>query len=64
MNRIAQSIRNRLSLRKPQEYSLNILAEMADRLMLKKHTPNPSQEEMSGNEDQVLKNKSKEKLKI
>ena len=44
MNRIAQSIRNRLSLRKPQEYSLNILAELADKLMLKKHTSNPSQE--------------------
>ena len=44
MNRIAQSIRNRLSLRKPQEYSVNILAELADKLTLKKHTPNPSQE--------------------
>ena len=44
MNRIAQSIRNRLSLRKPQEYSLNILAELTDKLTLKKHTPNPSQE--------------------
>ena len=43
MNRIAQSIRNRLSLRKPQEYSVNILAELADKLTLKKHTPNPSQ---------------------
>ena len=44
MNRISQSIKNRLSLRPPQAESLNILAELADKLMLKKHTPNPSQE--------------------
>jgi type III restriction enzyme len=36
MNRIATSIRNRLSLRPPQEKSLNILAELADKLTLKK----------------------------
>ena len=44
MNPIANSIKNRLSLRQPQADSLNILAEMADKLTLKKHTPNPSQE--------------------
>ncbi|MBI3813606.1 MAG: DEAD/DEAH box helicase family protein [Nitrospinae bacterium] len=44
MNRISQSIRNRLSLRPPQAESLNILAEMTEKLDLKKHTPNPSQE--------------------
>ena len=44
MNRIANSIKNRLSLRPPQADSLNILAELADKLTLKKHTPNPSQE--------------------
>src|SRR3990172_6802776 len=44
MNRIVNSIKNRLSLRQPQADSLNILAELADKLMLKKHTPNPSQE--------------------
>ena len=41
MNRIAQSIKNRLSLRPPQADSLNIRAELTDRLTLKKHTPNP-----------------------
>src|SRR3989339_1769093 len=41
MNRIAQSIKNRLSLRPPQADSLNILAELTDRLTLRKHTPNP-----------------------
>jgi len=44
MNRIAQSIKNRLSLRPPQADSLNILAELTDRLTLKKHIPAPSQE--------------------
>src|SRR3970040_2067766 len=44
MNRIAQSIKNRLSLRPPQADSLNILAELTDKLTLKKHTPCPSQE--------------------
>jgi type III restriction enzyme len=44
MNRIAQSIKNRLSLRLMQADSLNILAEQTDRLTLKKHTPYPSQE--------------------
>src|SRR4030042_1804761 len=37
MNRIATSIKNRLSLRPPQEKSLNILAELADKLTLKKN---------------------------
>src|SRR4030042_5491032 len=36
MNGIATSIKNRLSLRPPQEKSLNILAELADKLTLKK----------------------------
>src|SRR3990167_7913891 len=44
MNRIAQSIKNRLSLRPPQADSLNILAELTDKLTLKKHTPCPSPE--------------------
>ncbi|HLG30110.1 MAG TPA: DEAD/DEAH box helicase family protein, partial [Candidatus Brocadiales bacterium] len=44
MNRIAIAIKNRLSLRPPQADSLNILAELTDRLSLKKHTPGPSQE--------------------
>ena len=44
MNRIAIAIKNRLSLCPPQADSLNILAELADRLTLKKHTPSPSQE--------------------
>ncbi len=44
MNRIAIAIKNRLSLRQPQSDSLNILAELADKLTLKKHTPVPSQE--------------------
>lgn len=38
MNRIAQSIKNRLSLRPPQADSLNVLAELADKLTLKKQT--------------------------
>ncbi len=37
MNRIAVSIRNRLSLRWPQEVSLNILADLADKLTLQKN---------------------------
>lgn len=37
MNRIAISIKNRLSLRPPQTESLNILAELADKLELKKN---------------------------
>src|SRR3989304_7381844 len=48
MNRIAQSIKNRLSLRPPQADSLNILAELTDKLTLKKHTPCPSQEGIKG----------------
>jgi len=44
MDRIAINIKNRLSLRPPQTESLNILAELADKLTLKKHTPDPSQE--------------------
>lgn len=41
MNRIAMSIKNRLSLCPPQANSLNILAELTDKLTLKKHTLNP-----------------------
>ncbi|HHT9111395.1 MAG TPA: DEAD/DEAH box helicase [Candidatus Brocadiaceae bacterium] len=37
MNRIAIAIKNRLSLRRPQEYSLNILAELTDKLTLQKN---------------------------
>jgi len=37
MNRIATSIRNRLSLRRPQEESLAIMADLADRLALQKN---------------------------
>src|SRR3989337_2811012 len=37
MNRIANSIKNRLSLRPPQEESLNILAELMDILALQKN---------------------------
>ena len=37
MNRIATSIKNRLSLRPPQTESLNILAGLADKLELKKN---------------------------
>jgi type III restriction enzyme len=44
MDRIANSIKNRLSLRPPQADSLNILAELIEKLDLKKHTPDPSQE--------------------
>lgn len=44
MNSIVISIKNRLSLRPPQSDSLNILADIVDRLTLKKHTPHPSQE--------------------
>ena len=44
MNRIAQSIKNRLSLRPPQADSLNILAELPDKLTLKKHAPDPYRE--------------------
>src|SRR3989338_2979349 len=38
MNRIAQSIKNRLSLRPPQADSLNILAELTDKLTLQKNS--------------------------
>jgi len=44
MNRIANSIKNRLSLRAPQAKSLEILSDLADKLTLRKPTPNPSQE--------------------
>src|SRR5450759_3975503 len=37
MNPKANNIKNRLSLRLPQEQSLNILADLADRLTLKKN---------------------------
>ncbi len=36
MNRVANTIKNRLSLRPPQEKSLYILAELADKLTLNK----------------------------
>jgi len=44
MDRIAINIKNRLSLRPPQTESLNILAELADKLSLTKTptTPDPS----------------------
>lgn len=47
MNHIANSIKNRLSLRQPQAESLNILADLTDKLTLQKNnynqtTPNPS----------------------
>ena len=38
MNRIANSIKNRLSLRPPHAESLNILADLADKLTLGKNT--------------------------
>jgi len=41
MNNIALNIRNRLSLRKPQEESLAILTEIADKLSLKKNADLP-----------------------
>ena len=44
MDRIASFIKNRLSLRPPQAESLNILAELTEKLDLMKHTPDPSQE--------------------
>jgi len=37
MNRVATSIRNRLSLRRPQEESLGIMADLADKLVLQKN---------------------------
>jgi len=43
MNRIATSIRNRLSLRPPQAESLKILAELADQLILNKTVDLPSE---------------------
>ncbi|RJP96350.1 MAG: type III restriction endonuclease subunit R [Desulfobacteraceae bacterium] len=43
MNRIATSIKNRLSLRLPQSESLNILAELADQLELKKNVDLPTE---------------------
>lgn len=39
MNRVANTIKNRLSLRPPQAESLNILAELADELTLEKYNP-------------------------
>ena len=44
MDRIAQMITNRLSLRPPQKRSLEILNELVEKLTLKKPTPDPSQE--------------------
>ena len=43
MNRIAASIKNRLSLRQPQADSLNILAELVDMLPLKKNNELPTE---------------------
>lgn len=43
MNRISQSIKNRLSLRQPQADSLNILAELVDMLPLKKNNDLPTE---------------------
>ena len=37
MNRVATSIRNRLSLRRPQEESLGIMADLAEQLVLQKN---------------------------
>ncbi len=42
MNRIANSIKNRLSLRPPQAESLNILAELVDKLPLVKNNDLPA----------------------
>ncbi len=43
MNKIATSIKNRLSLRPPQAESLNILTELADKLALTKNVDLPSE---------------------
>src|SRR3990172_9096472 len=43
MNRMSQSIKNRLSLRQPQADSLNILAELVDMLPLKKCNDLPTE---------------------
>lgn len=43
MNRITNTIKNRLSLRPPQEKSLSILAELVDKLSLKKDADLPSE---------------------
>ncbi len=43
MNKIAASLKNRLSLRPPQSESLNILAEIADQLLLKKSVDLPAE---------------------
>ena len=43
MNRISQSIKNRLSLRQPQADSLNILAELVDMLPLKECNDLPTE---------------------
>ncbi|MDP2279408.1 MAG: DEAD/DEAH box helicase family protein, partial [Nitrospirota bacterium] len=43
MDRIAINIKNRLSLRPPQEKSLNILAELSDMLPLKKNNDLPTE---------------------
>ena len=49
MNRIAASIRNRLSLRPPQADSLEILAILADALVLQKNAdPAPELEKVKG----------------
>ena len=43
MNRIANSIKNRLSLRPPQAESLNILAELTDKLTFQKNSDLPAE---------------------
>jgi len=43
VNRISQSIKNRLSLRQPQADSLNILAELVDMLPLKECNDLPTE---------------------
>ena len=43
MNRVSQSIKNRLSLRQPQADSLNILAELVDMLPLKECNDLPTE---------------------
>lgn len=55
MNSIAQNIRNRLSLRKPQEESLAILADIVDKLTLKKNADLPTELEKIKSSYPILK---------
>ncbi len=64
MDKIAVSIKNRLSLRPPQTDSLNILAELIEKLDLKKHPPDPSQEGTKEAGTSQEKNDLKEQLEI